>query len=109
RVPNHRAMRAESHSSAGETFPVLFGRENDERLASGAPESAYKKSGRALLPRAARKPQNSANVGRYCWRDCALFKEQLLAQTKAFDNLAIPIRVTTVEIIQKTAALVDHH
>jgi hypothetical protein len=35
--------------------------------------------------------------------------EPLLAQTKAFDNLAIPIRVTTVEVIQKSAPLVDHH
>src|ERR1700682_5160453 len=34
---------------------------------------------------------------------------QLLAQTKAFDNLAIPIRVTTVKIIQQPPALVDHH
>src|SRR5258708_13747427 len=73
------------------------------------PESAYKKSGGANSPRAARKLQNSANVGRCCWRDCAPPEERLLAQTKAFDNLAIPIRVTTVEIIQKTAALVDHH
>src|SRR3974390_1187791 len=64
------------------------------------PESDYKKSGRAHSPRAASKLQNSANLGRCCWRDSAPNREPLLAQTKAFDNLAIPIRVTTVEIIQ---------
>jgi len=34
---------------------------------------------------------------------------QLLAQAKAFNNLAVPIRVTTVQIVQQAAALVDHH
>lgn len=38
-----------------------------------------------------------------------LSNERLLAQAKAFDNLAIPIRVPTVQIIQQPAALIDHH
>src|SRR5579872_4124024 len=33
----------------------------------------------------------------------------LLAQAKALDNLAIPIRVATVEIVQQATAAVDHH
>src|ERR1700722_3409202 len=33
----------------------------------------------------------------------------LLAQTKALDNLAIPIRVTAVQVIQQATALIDHH
>jgi hypothetical protein len=35
--------------------------------------------------------------------------ERLLAQAKAFNNLAIPIRVAAVEIVQHSPALVDHH
>jgi len=34
---------------------------------------------------------------------------QLLAQAKAFNNLAVPIRVATVQIVQQATALVDHH
>ena len=34
---------------------------------------------------------------------------QLLAQAKTFNNLAVPIRVAAVEIVQQTAALIDHH
>src|SRR6266852_1481491 len=34
---------------------------------------------------------------------------ELFAQTKAFDNLAIPIWVTTIEVIEQPPALVDHH
>ncbi len=34
---------------------------------------------------------------------------QLLAQAKTFHNLAVPIRVTTVQIVQQASALVDHH
>src|ERR1700687_4941449 len=34
---------------------------------------------------------------------------RLLAQAKTFNNLAVPIRVATVEIVQQTAALIDHH
>ena len=33
----------------------------------------------------------------------------LLAQAEAFDNLAIPIGVATVEVIKQPAALIDHH
>src|SRR4029077_18007577 len=83
--------------------------EKTKTTASDPPESAYKKSGRAISPRAARKVRDVGEIGRCCWRDCALVRELLLAQTKTVDNLAIPIRVTTVEIIQKTAALVNHH
>ena len=36
-------------------------------------------------------------------------KGRLLAQAKTFNNLAVPIRVATVEIVQQTAALIDHH
>src|SRR5579862_12486 len=78
-------------------------------MASGFAESAYKKSGRASVPGAARNLQNSAKVGRCCWRDSAPPEGRLLAQTKATNNLAIPIRVATVKVIQKTAPLVDHH
>jgi|SRR5580704_11043463 len=34
---------------------------------------------------------------------------RLLAQAKTFNNLAVPIRVATVEVIQQAAALIDHH
>ena len=34
---------------------------------------------------------------------------RLLAQAKTFNNLAVPIRVAAVEIVQQTAALIDHH
>jgi hypothetical protein len=33
----------------------------------------------------------------------------LLAQAESFHNLAIPIRVPAIEIVQQPAALVDHH
>lgn len=33
----------------------------------------------------------------------------LLAQAKAFNNLAIPIRITAVQIIEQPTALIDHH
>ena len=33
----------------------------------------------------------------------------LLAQTKTFDNLAIPIWVAAVQVVQQPAAPVDHH
>src|SRR5258705_2702285 len=33
----------------------------------------------------------------------------LLAQTEPFHNLAVPIRVSPVEIVQESPALVDHH
>jgi hypothetical protein len=32
-----------------------------------------------------------------------------LAQAKTFNNLAVPIRVAAVEVVQQTAALIDHH
>jgi hypothetical protein len=38
-----------------------------------------------------------------------LSKAKLLAQTETFDNLAIPIRVAPVEVIEQAAALIDHH
>ena len=38
-----------------------------------------------------------------------LRESALLAQTKSFDNLAIPIRVATVQIVQQPAPLADHH
>src|SRR5215472_6811109 len=34
---------------------------------------------------------------------------RLFAQTKTFNNLAVPIRVTAVEVVQQAPALVDHH
>lgn len=37
------------------------------------------------------------------------FCKPLLAQTEAFHNLAIPIRVPAVQIVQQSPALVDHH
>ena len=33
----------------------------------------------------------------------------LLAQTKPFDNLAIPIRVAAIQVVQQPAAPIDHH
>jgi len=35
--------------------------------------------------------------------------ERLLAKAKAFNNLAVPIRVAAVQIVQQASALVDHH
>ena len=43
------------------------------------------------------------------FKNCRLYFEQLLAQAKAINNLAVPIRVTPVEIVQQPPALVDHH
>ena len=44
-----------------------------------------------------------------CFKNCCFDFEQLLAQAKAINNLAVPIRVTAIEIVQQTPALVDHH
>ncbi len=33
----------------------------------------------------------------------------LLAQAESFHNLAVPIRVAAVQIVQQPPALVDHH
>ena len=38
-----------------------------------------------------------------------LRESALLAQAESFDNLAIPIRVSTVQVVQQPATLVDHH
>src|ERR1700690_2735815 len=38
-----------------------------------------------------------------------LRESALLAQTESFDNLAVPIRVATIQIVQQPAPLVDHH
>ncbi len=38
-----------------------------------------------------------------------VLEKPLLAQTEAIHNLAIPIRVPAVQIVQQTAALVNHH
>jgi hypothetical protein len=40
---------------------------------------------------------------------CRRSKPRLLAQAKAFNNLAIPIRVTPIEIVQQPPAFVYHH
>jgi hypothetical protein len=41
---------------------------------------------------------------------CGVFSSKpLLAQTEPFHNLAVPIRVSPVEIVQESPALVDHH
>ena len=50
----------------------------------------------------------SSESARYC-PNCKNSKEQLLAQAETVDNLAVPIRVTAVEIVQQAAALIDHH
>jgi hypothetical protein len=34
---------------------------------------------------------------------------KLLSQTQSFDNLAVPIGITTIQIIQQTPAPVHHH
>jgi hypothetical protein len=34
---------------------------------------------------------------------------RLLAQTKSFDNLAVPIRLTSIQVIKQPSALIDHH
>src|SRR2546426_11165776 len=41
------------------------------------------------------RPDSNGNAGR------------LLAQAKTFNNLAVPIRVAAVEIVQQTTALID--
>ena len=43
------------------------------------------------------------------FKNCRFEIEQLLAQAKAINNLAVPIRVTPVKIIEQPPALVDHH
>src|SRR5262249_17824629 len=43
------------------------------------------------------------------FKNCRTSSKQLLAQTKAINNLAVPIRVTPVEIVQQATTLVDHH
>src|SRR5579872_4747205 len=94
-------------STAGHVHPVLFGREDScERKK----ESNYKKSGRAITPKSRRKLSGLRKGSEILLaRPRPAIAGQLLAQTKAFDNLAIPIRVTTVKIIQQPPALVDHH
>ena len=47
--------------------------------------------------------------GEKCGRKGRSGKSALLAQTKSFHNLAIPIRVATIQIVQQPPALVDHH
>src|SRR5579864_7242647 len=44
---------------------------------------------------------NRRSVVKNTWR--------LLAQAKTINNLAVPNRVTAVEIVQQASALVDHH
>src|SRR6267378_364149 len=79
-------------------------------VARGKPESNYKKKRPGKLaqkpPDTNRAPQR---LGDLLARQRPARAGQLLAQTKAFDNLAIPIRVTTVKVIQQPPALVDHH
>jgi hypothetical protein len=41
--------------------------------------------------------------------DSTALQAGLLAQTESFNNLAIPIRVASIQVIQQTPALVDHH
>src|ERR1019366_62522 len=73
-------------------------------------ESAYKKSGRAQSRKGRQKPSELRKGPEILSaRPSSPLGQQLLAQTKAFDNLAILIRVAAVEVIQKPAALVDHH
>ena len=43
------------------------------------------------------------------FKNCRFDFEQLLAQAKAINNLAVPIRVTAIEIVQQTTTLIDHH
>ncbi len=43
------------------------------------------------------------------FKNCRIEIEQLLAQAKAINNLAVPIWVTPVEKVQEPPALVDHH
>ena len=43
------------------------------------------------------------------FKNCRFDFEQLLAQAKAINNLAVPIRVTPVEIVQQPPTLVNHH
>ncbi len=44
-----------------------------------------------------------------CFKNCPIEIRQLLAQAKAINNLAVPIWVTPVEIVQQPPALVHHH
>jgi hypothetical protein len=41
--------------------------------------------------------------------DRPLREWMLLAQTKTFDNLAIPIWVAAIQVVQQPAAPIDHH
>jgi hypothetical protein len=111
RGPNHRVMRARQAIRVREKrFPFCLEELRRRTTAREMPESAYKKSGRADSPKG-RKILAELRKGPemlLARPDCSPGK-QLFAQTKAIDNLTIPIRVTTVEVIQKPAALVDHH
>jgi len=40
---------------------------------------------------------------------CLSQQPELLSQTQSFDNLAVPIGITTIQIIQQTPAPVHHH
>ena len=90
----------------GRNYSRFVWKRKRRTTASGVPESAYKKSGRAIIasrpPESCRTPRTSGDV---VGATVLPPEERLLAQTKAFDNLAIPIRVTTVEVIQKRRRL----
>jgi hypothetical protein len=47
--------------------------------------------------------------GKKLRRETPLREWMLLAQTKTFDNLAIPIRVPSIQVVQQPAAPIDHH
>ncbi len=93
-------------------FQVGRNREEREKFVSA---SAYANNGngnpRALrrpgqLPRRASGRDDSELVGK---RLAARKGSPLFAQTETLDNLSIPIRVATIEVVQQPTSPVDHH
>src|SRR5260221_2162154 len=89
-----RAPRTIGHCACGKPFEYGIGASRfvwkRETAARGKPESSYKKSGRATAPRG-RQTFIGLRKGSEILlaRPRPAFAGQLLAQTKAFDNLAI--------------------
>src|SRR2546428_6870584 len=80
-----------------------------EREASGRNPPCQIESGRAARQRGA-PAENLRRLSVFSlWKGRSRSEKRLLAQTKAFDNLAIPIRVPAIEVVQQTAAPVHHH
>src|SRR6267143_7317353 len=108
RAPNHRAMRARKTIRVRERcFPFCLEEEDNRERKTGVHPQKKRPGKLAQKPPETDRLRKGSEI--LLARQRPACAGQLLAQTKAFDNLAIPIRVTTVKIIQQPPALVDHH